>query len=134
MSSAIFIPNFAGHAGCQIIPTTRGPMTPNHGVVLSRGRLATDSIGNFSLTLTNLVIGSRVHIQVTSTGVAVDDIVADAPSETITIPAYSPGSANNDLTIKVRKASATPFYRPYRTQVTALVGSHSIPVEQQLAE
>jgi hypothetical protein len=109
-------------------------MTANHGVVLSRGRLATDSIGNFSLTLTNLVIGSRVHIQVTSTGVAVDDIVADATSETMVIPAYSPGSANNDLTIKVRKASATPFYRPYRTQVTALVGSQSIYIEQQLDE
>ena len=107
---------------------------PSLGGSYSRGRLATDSIGNFSLTLTNLVIGSRVHIQVTSTGVAVDDIVADATSETIVIPAYSPGSANNDLTIKVRKASVAPFYRPYRTQVTALVGSQSIYIEQQLDE
>jgi hypothetical protein len=104
------------------------------GVVLSRQRLATDSIGNFDLTLTNVVIGSRIHVEVASTGVTVTDLVADATTEVITIPAYVAGSASNDLKVKVRKASASPYYRPYDTQVTALVGSTSIYVLQQSDE
>jgi hypothetical protein len=94
-------------------------------------KLPTDSIGNFSLTLTNVVIGSRIHVEIASTGATVTDLVADATTEVITIPAYSIGSVNNDIKIKVRKATASPYYRPYDTQTTAIVGSASIYVSQQ---
>ena len=59
---------------------------------------------------------------------------AAASTVVLSIPAYVSGSANNTLAIKVRKATATPFYRPYDTQTTALVGSAAIYVTQQLDE
>lgn len=134
MASAVFTPNFAGFYGTQIVPGTRGPMTLNHGVVLALGRLPTDSIGTFNLTLTNVVVGSRVHVEIVSTGAAVHDSVAGATTVVISLPAYTPGSASNELKVKVRKASESPFYRPYSSQVTALVGAAGIYIEQQLDE
>lgn len=97
-------------------------------------KLPTDSIGTFALTLTNVVIGSRVHVEVVSTGVAVHDSVAVGATVVINLPAYTSGSASNELKVKVRKASESPFYRPYSSQVTALVGAAGIYIEQQLDE
>lgn len=134
MASAVFTPNFAGFYGTQVVPDTRGPMTLNHGVVLARGRLPTDSIGTFALTLNNVVVGSRVHVEVLTTGVTVHDALATTSTVLISLPAYVAGSANNDLIIKVRKASESPFYRPYSTQAVASVGSAAIYIEQQLDE
>lgn len=125
------LPRLSGQVNYSAV---RGRMTPSAGIIVSKGRLTTDSIGNFALTLTNLVIGSRIHVEVESTGSTVSDIVADAATEVLTLPAYPAGSPSNNLKVKVRKASATPFYRPYDTQVTAIVGSTSIYVSQQSDE
>lgn len=94
-----------------------------------RMRLSTESIGNFTLTLTNLVVGSAIRVE-TQAGTLIEYRVADATSEVFTIPAYSPGNASNDLRIKVRKGTAAPFYIPYETLATASVGSGSIYVSQ----
>ena len=95
-----------------------------------RMRLSTESIGTFTLTLTNLVVGSAVRVE-TQAGALVEYRVADAATEVFTVPAYSPGNASNDLRIKVRKGTAAPFYVPYETLATAVVGSASIYVSQQ---
>lgn len=92
-------------------------------------RLPTDSIGTFVLTLTNLVVGSAIRVE-TQAGALVEFRVAAASSEAFNVPAYSPGSASNDLRIKVRKGTSAPFYRPYETLATAAVGSQSIFVSQ----
>jgi hypothetical protein len=97
-------------------------------------RLPTDSIGTFALTLNNVVAGSRVHVEVLTTGATVHDALATTSTVLISLPAYVAGSANNDLIIKVRKASESPFYRPYSTQAVASVGSAAIYIEQQLDE
>lgn len=96
---------------------------------VGRMRLSTEAIGNFTLTLTNLVVGSAIRIE-TQAGDLVEYRVADATSEVFTIPAYSPGNASNDLRIKVRKGTAAPFYVPYETLTAASVGSASIYVSQ----
>lgn len=96
---------------------------------LGRMRLTTESIGNFTLTLTNLVVGSAIRVE-TQAGALIEYRVADATSEVFTVPAYAPGNAANDLRIKVRKGTAAPFYQPYETLATASVGSASIYVSQ----
>lgn len=102
---------------------------PNAGAPTGRLRLPTDPIGTFTLTLTNLVVGSAIRIE-TQAGTLIEYRVADATSEVFTVPAYAPGNASNDLRIKVRKGTAAPFYQPYETLATASVGSASIYVSQ----
>ena len=60
----------------------------------------------------------------------VENRVASSPSEVFAVPAYVSGNAGNSLRIKVRKGSASPFYRPFETLTTAFVGAQSIFVSQ----
>lgn len=113
-----------------VIPATRGPMVATASGFVGRQRLADDSVGTFTLTLTNLVVGSVVRIEIASTGVEVETRTADTTTEVFSVPAYSAGNANNDLRIKVRKGSAAPLYKPHETLATALVGSGSVYIAQ----
>lgn len=98
-----------------------------------RQRLPTDTIGNFTLTLTNLIVGSAIQIE-TQAGASIENRTATLTSEVFTIPAYGIGSALNDLRIKVRKGSSAPYYKPFETLATAVVGAQSIYTAQQLDE
>lgn len=102
---------------------------PFANLSVGRMRLSTESVGNFTLTLTNLVVGSAVRVE-TQAGASIEYRVADATSEVFTIPAYSVGSAGNDLRIKVRKGTSAPFYKDYTTLTTASVGAGAIYVSQ----
>ena len=100
------------------------------GPVIGRMRLPTDPIGVFTLTLTNIVIGSRIHIETQGDGTTLHDSVADATDETISLSAYAAGSPYNALRIKVRKGTGSPTYKPFETLATAIVGAQSIYVGQ----
>lgn len=97
-------------------------------------KASTDAIGTFTLTLTNVVVGSRVHIEKASDGTAYYDGVAGASTVVLSLSAYVSGSVNNDLKIKVRNASGTPTYKPFETQAVAIVGAGSVYVSQILDE
>lgn len=120
-------PGWVGFVG---LPAVRGRQYSAEGGFLSAARLSTDPLGTFTLTLTNVVVGSRVHVEKQSDGTTFNDQVAAASTVVISLSAYAPGNANNDLRIKVRKASSAPYYKPYETLTTALVGSQSIYVSQ----
>lgn len=98
-------------------------------VSVSGQSLPTDPVGVFKLTLTNLVVGSAVHIEAVD-GTVLVNMVADAPTEVITLQTYAAGSVLNNLHVKVRKGSGSPFYRPFETYTTSIVGSQSIYVSQ----
>ena len=93
-------------------------------------RWPSDPIGTFSLTLTNVVVGSRIHIETQGDGTTLHDSVADATDETISLSAYASGSPYNALRIKVRKGTGSPTYKPFETLTTAIVGAQSIYVGQ----
>lgn len=93
-------------------------------------RFPSDPVGTFSLTLTNVVVGSRIHIETQGDGTTLHDSVADTTDETIGLPVYVPGSAYNALRIKVRKGSGAPTYKPFETLATAIVGAQSIYIGQ----
>lgn len=116
-----------------VIPltTSRGRQHNTEVGYLARARLATDSIGNFTLTLTNVVVGSAIRIETQAAGTLIEFRTAAGSSEAFTIPAYSAGSPSNDLRIKVRKGTSAPFYIPYETLATAFVGAQSIFVSQE---
>lgn len=92
-------------------------------------RLPTDSIGTFVLTLTGLIVGSAIRVE-TQAGTLIEYRVAAASTEAFNVPAFTPGSASNDLRIKVRKGTTAPFYIPYETLAVAAVGAQSIFVSQ----
>lgn len=117
------------HMGTVTVPATRRPMRPQNMGAYSRGVLPTDAIGTFTLTLTNLVVGSAIQIE-TAAGALVEYRVAASSSEVFTLDAYAPGSASNDLRIKARKGSAAPYYKPFETLATAIVGAQSIYIAQ----
>lgn len=110
-------------------PASRGPIDSGGLNILSRQRLASDSIGAYSLTLQNLVVGSAIQIE-TQAGAFITNRTAASSTEVFSLPAYPSGNAGNDLRIKVRKGSAAPYYKPYETLTTALVGNQSVYVSQ----
>lgn len=93
-------------------------------------RLSTEPIGVFALTLTNVVVGSGIQIEDQAGTTTLYNGVAASSNPTINLDAYSGANPLNDLRIKVRKGTATPFYRPFETLTTAVVGSQSIYVAQ----
>ena len=115
-----------------IIGAGRGILVPANvgGLSLGVSRWPTDPIGTFSLTLTNIVIGSRIHIEAQGDGTALHDSVADTANETINLSTYAAGSPYNALRIKVRKGTGSPTYKPFETLATAVVGAQSIYVGQ----
>ena len=103
----------------------------DHGVfAIGNARLPSDAIGNFILTLTNVVVGSAIQIETQDGSSTLYNGVAATSSPTINLSAYASGSAYNDLRIKVRKGTSSPYYRAYETLTTAFVGSQSIYVSQ----
>lgn len=123
-----------GQIGIVALPTLRGRQYSSAGGFLSAARLATDPIGTFTLTLTNVVVGSRVNIAPVAGGSVLYDGVAASSSVVVPLSVYAPGNPSNDLLIKVRSASGSPTYIPYETQAAAVVGAQSIFVSQILDE
>ena len=115
-----------------IIGAGRGILVPANvgGLSLGVSRWPTDPIGTFALELTNVVIGSRIHIETQGDGTALHDSVADTANETINLSTYAAGSHYNALRIKVRKGTGSPTYKPFETLATAIVGAQSIYVGQ----
>lgn len=103
---------------------------PVGACVSSVAALPTDSIGSHVLTLTNVVVGSRVAIRDQAGTTTLYDQIAASSTVAITLSVYSAGASLNDWRIKVRKASGSPNYIPYETLMTATVGSSSIYVSQ----
>ena len=87
------------------------------------------ALGNYTLTLTNVVVGSRVHIaSQDAEHIFVDEVVSTSE------PTYALGVygvfAMNQLRVKVRKGTVAPTYKPFETLATAIVGAQSIYVGQ----
>jgi len=108
----------------------RGASIGGHSVGVAR--LPGDSVGTTTVTLTNLVVGSAIRIEVASTGALVTSRTATLSSEAFSLDYYASGDPANDLRIKVRKASAAPLYKPYETQATLGAAQQSIFIAQQL--
>lgn len=130
MGSAVFFSKAGYSMGAVSLPDIRGRNNVNHLVAFSRQSLPTDPIGNFTLTLTNVVTGSAIQIESQDGTTTLHNSTASGSTVNITLQAYAAGSPLNDLRIKVRKGSAAPYYQPYETLTTAVVGAQSIYVSQ----
>lgn len=81
-----------------------------------------------TLTLTNVVTGSRILIRdQANTTTHYDDVAAGS---TVEIPITVYGDSKDNWIVKVRKASGSPYYIPWETLMTATAGSSSIYVSQ----
>lgn len=124
--------------GMPMAPSVRISTTTNLGIysvgpsgTQGSQHLAGDSIGVFTLTLQNVVIGSQWEIETLSVqGTSVKLGVSAATSVVISLSAYTVGNSNNSLRVKVRNSSASPYYQAFETQTTAIVGSLSIYINQ----
>jgi hypothetical protein len=121
-------PNFM--FGVLVIPTNRGRWVPDCFSPISRQLLSTDSLGNMTLTLTNVVIGSRIRIEEQASGALIEDRAATGTTEVFTVPVYSGGNPSNDLRIKVRKGTSGPKYQPFETLAVAAIGTQSVYIAQ----
>lgn len=81
-----------------------------------------------TLTLTNVVVDSRVLIE--SQDGATQHYNAVAAASTVVIPITVYGDSRDQWRIKIRKASSSPFYQPWSTLMTATAGASSIYVSQ----
>lgn len=106
-----------------------GKSRPMGLCVFSVAALPTDPIGSFVLTLTHVIVGSAVQVE-SQSGTSLYNGTAASGTVVIPLQVYSAGSPINELRIKVRKGSASPFYQPWETLATAIKGSASIYVAQ----
>ena len=111
-------------------PTGRGVFKNRYGVCFERQPLSTDPIGTFALTLTNVVVGSAIQVEDQLGTTTLYNGTAATSTPLINLSCYAGGSALNNLRIKVRKGSSAPYYIPWETVTTAIVGSQSIYVAQ----
>ncbi len=121
-------------SGLGGVAVSRGRLSPvlSGGVSFGLFRFSTDAIGVFTLRFRNLVEGSRVRVEVASTGETLDEFVATADAtQDRTLSLYASGNPRNDLRIKVRKASESPAYRPFESQTTAQLGTVTVYVFQE---
>ncbi len=130
MTCALYFDLLPAFAGTVAYPDGRGVISLGFGAILERQALPTDPIGTFTLTLTHLIDGSALQIESQDGTTTLHNSVVSGTSKTVILSVYSAGSPLNSLRIKVRKGSASPFYQPYETEATALVGSQSIYVSQ----
>ena len=84
------------------------------------------------LTLTNVIVGSRVFIRDQANTTTHFDQIAASSTVTATVTVY--GDSRDNWRIKIRKASGSPNYIPYETLMTATAGSSSLYVSQILDE
>lgn len=133
MNFGAFSP-FLVTAGIIDYPSARRFFRISGPYALSLQALPTDSIGNFVLTLTNVVVGSAIQIESQDGSTIFNNQVAASSTVVISLFAYAPGSALNNIRIKVRKGSSSPFYQPFETLAIASVGSQTIFVSQILDE
>ena len=114
----------------QFLGLERGKSVSIGRVSLGVAAWATDPIGTFILTLTNVVPGSSIQVETQSGATTLYNGVAANASPTINLSAYAHGSPYNSLRVKVRKGTSSPYYQPYETLTTAFVGSQSIYISQ----
>lgn len=83
---------------------------------------------SYTLTLTNVVIGSHIFIRDQGDTIThYDDI---AVSTTVVVIATVYADSRDLWRIKVRKGTSDPFYQPYETLATAFAGSASLFISQ----
>lgn len=130
MSNFMYFTVIGALGGTVTVPTTRRNFEVDHFLSFALQAYADDPIGNFLLTLTNVVTGSAIQIESQDGTTTLHNSTASGSTVVINLSAYAGGSNLNNLRIKVRKGSAAPFYQPYTTFTTAIVGAQSIYVNQ----
>ena len=118
---------------CCAADAVRNSLAFASGAVVAWQHLPTDALGECSLILQNVVIGSRYRVEIASGGTTVADGIAAGSTVVLAVPYYSIGNGNNTLRVKVRNAGA-PAYRAFETQATAAAGEVLVFVSQELDE
>lgn len=104
------------------------PMLTGGG--FSRAALPDDPIGTHTLTLTNVVVGSRIAIRDQANTTTLYDQIALASTVVIPLSVYAGGSALNNWRIDIRQGSNFPYYQRYKTFMTATPGASSLFINQ----
>lgn len=125
------------------IPDRYGTFTPSgRGRIHAAGRLAlgvdrlpSDPVGTFTLTLTNVAVGSRYRVERVADGSVATPVgqaegVAASSSVPMSLDYFTDGNPNNNLRIKVRKGTSATRYKPLETQAVAGRGSQSVYIAQ----
>ena len=130
MSNFMYFTMVGALGGTVAVPTARRNFEVDHFLSFSKQAYAADPIGTHTLTLTNVVTGSRIAIRDQANTTTLYDQIAGASTVGISLSVYAGGSDLNNWRIKVRKASSGTTYIPYETLMTATPGSSSIYVSQ----
>lgn len=105
---------------------TRGRMVPSAGLIISKGRLATDSIGNTTVTFQGINANSEIRIYLPDGTEAAGVELCNA-NHVLTWGVYSAGSANNTVRVVV----VHPDYKIKEFNYTAGLGNASLPIQQE---
>ena len=119
-------------ARITFVPSGRNKPHAGLSISATAFRLPTDPLFYFTLTLKNIVVGSRYRITRNSDGSELATGVASSTSEVISgVPAYS---SNMLMNVTVRNASGSPNYKIFDTAAYAVQAGSSAYILQQLDE
>ena len=108
-------------------PDGRGKSQFIGGLILGEQVLPTDPQGTMTLTLTNVVVGSRYRVEKLLDGSLVQEGDAATSTLALTLSYYQP---NQTLVVKLRKGTSSPYYKPWDTQVVVGAANQSVFVSQ----
>jgi hypothetical protein len=105
---------------------TRGRMVPSAGLIISKGRLATDSIGNTTVTFQGINANSEIRVYLPDGTEAAGVELCDA-NHVLTWGVYASGSANNTVRVVV----VHPDYKIKEFDYAVGAGDASLPIQQE---
>lgn len=88
---------------------------------------ASDPIGVSTLTIKNMVAGSHWRLETKLTGAYVAEGDATGADLAVALSYYQPPQT---LALKVRKGTASPYYRPYDTETAVGAANASVFISQ----
>ena len=123
MTTACFPQLFNTHLMVSRIVDVPDYDTTHLGQTTSIDLLPSEPISTTTLTLTNVVSGSAWRVEDTADDSQVDAGTASGSTVNASVPWFG---ADRTLRIKVRKGTASTYYKPFETQ--AVVGGSTVSV------
>ena len=127
MGSAMYLDTNASMAGALSFPTQRGPFALGGMESISRQTLPTDPIGTTSTTFAGVNADCEIRVFLPN-GTEVAGVESCVANQVLTWSVYAPGSANNNVTIRIVGNAYKIKEFPYVSQL----GNVTLPVQQEL--
>lgn len=127
MSNVMYFDSLVALGGTLEYPTSRRPFNVGHLVSLSRQGIETDPVGTATVTFSGVHAGSEIRVYLPD-GAETAGVESCDANHVLSWSFYTPGSANNTVTIRIVHTA----YRIKEFPYTSAAGAQTLPVQQDV--